>query len=132
MKPWDIKPKLDHLSGVLREQMEERRRHRQVRYLLFALQTAKEAGRPLESVPDLPPGFIEFWLHEKPSYQLDHNKARHPIAPDRCVYVHQLGGYSEFAKRWDVDADLLVYLRHSSVWQEWNTTLARVVPILGE
>jgi len=38
----------------------------------------------------------------------------------------------QFAIKWDVDADLKVYLRHSSVWQEWNATLMRVVPVLGE
>jgi hypothetical protein len=37
-----------------------------------------------------------------------------------------------FANLWDVDHNLEVYLRHSSVWQDWNAVLHRAVPIIGE
>lgn len=126
---WERYPELDHLSGEHREQAERRRRHRQVRYLLYSLQRQREKGEEL-SVPV--PGFVEFWLCEKPEYCVGPNGDRGPVPDAKQVPVHELGGYRTFAKAWDVDADLIVYLRHASVWQEWNATLARVVPILGD
>ena len=51
---------------------------------------------------------------------------------DYIFKVKDLGGYTEFAKMWDVDEDLNVYIRHLSVWQAWNLTLMRVAPYLGD
>jgi len=131
MNEWEKYPKLDHLTGSARDVMETRRRHRQVRYMLYSLQTAEEKGVPLQTVSPLP-GFVEFWLQEKPKYQISPLGKRIKVPDNRDVQVFALGGYKQFAKRWDVDEELMVYLRHSSVWQEWNATLMRVVPILGE
>lgn len=130
--PWEVSPKLEHLSGNLREQMERRRRHKKVRYLLFRLQTAEESGRPVEEVDGLPDKFAIFWLGEEPLYSVDHRKNKLAVPINKRKKVRELGGYSAFAKIWDVDEDLIVYIRHSTIWQEWNSTLHRVVPILGE
>ncbi len=134
VKPWEVVPKLDHLQeGKAREMLESRKRHKQVRYLLFCLQTAIGAGRPLDSVPNLPDGFIEFWLKETPLYQITPTGEKVKLSDiNSKKNVTDLGGYATFAAKWDVDADLMVYIRHASVWQEWNSTLSRVVPILGE
>lgn len=130
--PWEISPNFEHLSGVLREQMERRRRHKQVRYLLFRLQTAEESGRAIESVDKLPDKFAMFWLGEEPLYAVDHNKNKISVPVNKRKKIRELGGYAAFAKIWDVDEDLIVYIRHATIWQEWNTTLQRVVPILGD
>lgn len=131
-KVWELYPKLDHLTGNMRLQLEERVRLRKVRYKLFRLQTQIEKGAPIEEVEDLLPGFVEFWLNEVPQYSLDPKKLKQPVPENKLCPVKDLGGFKSFAKVWDVDHDLKVYLRHSSVWQEWNATLHRVVPILGE
>jgi hypothetical protein len=57
---------------------------------------------------------------------------RVPVPSNKQKPVAELGGYKSFAAVWDVDDELFVYLRHSSVWQEWNALLYRVAPILGE
>ena len=131
-KVWEHYPKLDHLTGKMREQLEERRRLRAIRYKLFRFQTQIGKKEPLEAVEEIPPGFIDFWLGEKPEYQIDPRGQRVPVPENRNKTVRELGGYASFAKVWDVDHDLKVYLRHSSVWQEWNALLHRVVPIVGE
>ena len=133
---WEKYPELSHLPiSSARDQLESRRRHRQVRYWLFRLKTAVEKSEPLND-PPLLPHFVDFWLAEKPAYQMAPMQggalARVPVADVRNVSVAELGGYMQFAIKWEVDADLKVYLRHSSVWQEWNATLMRVVPVLGE
>jgi len=131
-KDWEAYPDLPHLRGALREKMEARRRHRQVRYLLFCLKNAADQGFKLEGSASYPPGFIEFWLAERPLYAIDSLNNRVSVPPDKARRVMELGGYKEFAKRWDVDEDLMVYIRHASVWQEWNAKLMRIVPVLGE
>lgn len=135
--PWESYPELVHLSGTGRVQMERRRRHRAVRYGLFRLQTAVVGGQDVAKVcADLPPGFAGFWLDRKPSYMMvpgpDGALKAAPVLIGRDRKVDEIGGYAEFARLWDVDEDLNVYLRHSSIWQEWNAKLMRVVPILGE
>lgn len=131
-KVWEYYPKLDHLTGKMREQLEERRRLRAIRYKLFRFQTSLGKNEPLESVEDIPRGFIDFWLSQKPEYAIDPRGIKINVPADKMNMVSELGGYSSFAKIWDVDADLRVYLRHSSVWQEWNATLHRIVPVVGE
>jgi len=132
---WDQYPTFDHIdSPKAREQLERRRRHRQVRYWLFSLQNAENQGRAIND-PPLLPGFVHFWLQERPAYQVKRVQSgyvKDKVEPRFDKTVWALGGFTEFAKRWDVDADLVVYIRHASVWQEWNATLMRVVPVLGE
>ena len=135
-RPWEDYPTLDHLaSRELREAMESRRRHRQVRYMLFAIKTSLDKG---ETPTDPLPGFMDFWLNEKPQYAMTPRPgstglAKISVDPRLAdLPVSMLGGFEAFASKWDVDADLVVYLRWSSIWQEWNATLARVVPTLGE
>ncbi len=145
MNAWEKYVELKHLSGEVKDFMERKQRRKQVRYLLFRFKNDLEQGRSLkdpvpEDYPQLQialPGFVDFWLVQKPLYA---------VRPDGSgklvkVKVHErlkgqtvahLGGYLQFAKKWDVDYDLNVYLRWSSVWQEWNATLAKVVPIIGE
>lgn len=131
-KLWELYPKLDHLTGTMREQLEERRRLRKVRYMLFRLRTQVERKNPLEDIEGLLPGFIEFWENEVPLYGLDPQKRKCPVPEHKAQKTKDLGGFGTFAQNWDVDHDLNVYLRHSSVWQEWNATLHRIVPIIGE
>lgn len=135
--PWEKYPELTHLSGEGRIRMERRRRHRAVRYGLFRLQTVVTNDQDVVKVcNDLPAGFASYWLDRKPSYVMTPGpngalvKAEVLIGGGRPV--SDIGGYAEFARVWDVDEDLKVYLRHSSIWQEWNAKLMRVVPILGE
>jgi hypothetical protein len=131
-KIWELYPKLDHLTGQMRLQLEDRRRLRNVRYFLFSLRNQCEKNEPLENVGNLPPGFIQFWQQEKPKYQIDPRGKKIPVPPNKNLTVAELGGYAKFAQVWDVDHDLMVYLRHSSVWQEWAVTLNKVAPIIGE
>ena len=131
MNEWEKYPKLEHLEGKEREAMESRRRHRGVRYWLFRLQHGEEHGAP-EDGPEELPGFVEFWLTQRPEYVIGPNGEKLSVPQEKRVPVALLGGYGMFATLWDVDADLVVYLRHSSVWQEWNATLYRIVPVLGE
>ncbi|MDH3571294.1 MAG: hypothetical protein OER89_14090, partial [Gemmatimonadota bacterium] len=62
----------------------------------------------------------------------DPNGKQVPVPEGKHVPTALLGGYAMFATLWDVDEDLKVYLRHSSVWNEWNLVMQRVVPVLGE
>ncbi|MDH3376163.1 MAG: hypothetical protein OEQ39_04235 [Gammaproteobacteria bacterium] len=128
---WEKYPLLDHLQGKQREDMERRRRMRHVRYWCFRLQTAVTGSRPLEG-PEKQPGFIEFWLEQKPIYAIDPKGEKIPVPKEKKLTIEDLGGYAEFARIWDVDEDLEVYIRHASVWHEWNLTLMRVVPYLGD
>jgi len=128
---WEKYPKLDHLQGKQRDDMERRRRMRHVRYWCYRLQTAFETARELEG-PEKQPGFIEFWLEQKPLYAIDPMGNKIAVPQDKRLTVEDLGGYKEFARIWDIDEDLEVYIRHSSVWHEWNLTLMRVVPFLGD
>src|SRR3990167_3361059 len=98
MNAWEKYPSIDHLSGSERTGMERRRRHRQVRYLLFRLQNAETKKEPLLTVDNLPPGFIEFWLAERPRYALNPKGERVNVPAHRNMKVCDLGGYSEFAK----------------------------------
>jgi hypothetical protein len=132
-KIWANLPMLEHLPpGQMREQLETRRRLRKIRYMLYSLRTQCEKKEPLENVPDLLPGFIKFWLNEKPSYALDPIGKKIPVPQNKNKTINELGGYATFAQVWDVDHELNVYIRHSSVWQEWNSTLSRVVPMIGD
>lgn len=130
-KAWEQIPPMPHIGGAAREELERRVRLRKVRYLLFRYQTQLGKRAPLSDVPT-PPGFEAFWLGERPLYQVDPTGKKIDVPPNKRKQIADLGGYASFAKVWDVDADLYVYLRHSSVWQEWNARLARSVPILGE
>lgn len=132
-KLWDKYPALMHLvPGASREKLEARVRLKKIRYMLYRLRTQVEKNEALEQVEGLLPGFIDFWLNEKPLYALDPRGQKIPVPKNRQVPVSQLGAYGSFAQTWDVDEDLMVYVRHTSVWQEWNATLHRVVPMLGE
>jgi len=130
--PWERYPDLEHLSGKALAKMQRRRRQKFVRYWLFRMQDAEEMDKPLLDDPLRNAGFYNFWLEQRPEYQMSPTGVREPVAPDKRVTVERLGGYKAFASRWDVDEDLTVYIRHSSVWQEWNAVLYRVVPVLGE
>lgn len=130
---WVEKPQLLHLpEGPARDQLENRRRLRAIRYMLFRLQNQEKQALPLEAVEGLLPGFVHFWLGEKPAYAISPRSKRVPVPPQKDKSVADLGGYKTFAVVWDVDSDLVVYLRHASVWQEWNAVMAKVVPIIGE
>lgn len=132
-REWALFPSLAHLNpGEFRDKLEERRRLRKVRYMLFSLKTQVDKGAPLENAGGLLPGFVPFWLGEKPLYAVDPNGKKMPVPPNKTKAVHELGGFASFATVWDVDEDLNVYIRHISVWQEWNATLHRAVPIMGE
>ena len=135
---WEQFPQLEHLTGHQRTMMEYRRRHRAVRYGCFRLQTAvMKAEDVAKSCAELPAGFADYWLEQKAKYAVQPGsdgqleKAEVP-AHKKGKTVEQMGGYVTFALFWDIDPNLNVYLRHSSIWQEWNATLMRVVPILGE
>jgi len=139
-RSWEVFPSLEHIVEMeQRRKLEKRRRHRQVRYLLFRIQNALGKGEdPKRTVPGIPPGFLDFWLGEYPVYLVrpvlgTETLSKKDVPPGLGKkQVVDLGGYEAFAIKWDVDPDLDVYLRWSSVWQEWNATLARVAPILGE
>jgi len=133
MNSWEKFPQFPHLSGVMRERMEKRRRHKQVRYLIFCLQTANGKSEDLAGSGEYPPGFIEFWLAETPKYAISPKGERVQLPVHlKGKRVFELGGYKEFAKKWDVDDELFVFIRHSSIWQEWNTKLAMMVPSIQE
>lgn len=129
---WEKFTELPHVPNAIRARTERRLRQRQVRYLLFRLQTAELNNQDLETSGEYPPGFISFWLSEYPKYAIGPKSEKIPVPQNKNKPVSQLGGYSQFAKRWDVDADLWVYIRHSSIWQDWNAKMLQVVPILGE
>lgn len=132
-KIWELRPVLSHIpAGTLREQLETRTRQKKVRYMLFRLRTQAEKNEPLNKVDNLLPGFIDFWLSEKPAYAIDPRGNKIPVPPNKNKHVYEFGGYSSFAQYWDVDSDLVVYLRHSSIWQEWNVTLSKVAPIITD
>lgn len=132
-KIWEALPQLAHLpEGKMREQLEARQRLRKIRYMLYSLRTQTEKKQPLDGAPNILPGFIPFWLSEKPAYAIDPNGKKIPVPPNKDKTVDEIGGYSTFAQVWDVDHELNVYIRHSSVWQEWNATLVRVVPSIVE
>lgn len=131
--PWERYPTLAHLSGTQLERMQRRRRQRLTRYWLFRFQHAEEHGEPYPEPEPKMPGFTSFWLEQVPAYQINPRGLREPVDPTKKgLPVEHFGGYAQFGTLWDVDEDLEVYLRHSSVWQEWNATLYRVVPVLGE
>ena len=128
---WEQPPELIHLRGEQRVAMENRRRHKNVRYWCFRFQTLLEKGETPEGLEALP-GFLEFWVDQVPEYKISPKGERVDVPvhlKGRCV--GEMGGYSQFAVLWDVDADLEVYLRHSSVWQEWDNLLRMRVPVLG-
>jgi hypothetical protein len=131
--PWAEFPALAHLpSGELREKLEARVRLKKVRYMLYRLRTQAEKGQPLEAVEGLLPGFMAFWLGEKPAYAKSPTGQRVEVPGNKNRLIAELGGYKSFAQVWDVDDDLMIYLRHASVWQEWNAVLHRVVPVIGD
>jgi hypothetical protein len=95
-KIWEQYPKLDHLTGQMRLQLEDRRRLRKVRYFLFRLCTQEKQNKDLSLVENLPPGFVEFWLQEKPKYQIDPRGKKVPVPPNKNLTISQLGGYGNF------------------------------------
>jgi hypothetical protein len=134
---WEKYPDLVDAPSDIREKLQRRKRHKNVRYLMFRLRNAmeKNGGVIPSSFDDgypIPPGFVDHFLTmeigiiELPTGQ----RAR--IVEGRLRTPSEIGGFATFAERWDVDEKLRVYSRHRSVWQEWNATLRRVVPILGE
>lgn len=130
---WNKYPDLMHLApGSSREKLEARIRLKKIRYMLYRLRTQTEKNEPLDQVEGLLPGFIEFWLNETPVYAIDPRGQRILVPVNKQLPVSQLGAYGSFAQTWDVDEELMVYVRHASVWQEWNAILHRVVPVLGE
>lgn len=137
--PWEkYHDKQEHLAHQpsLQQQMQRRRRHRFVRYWLFRFQSveeklaAGEEGVELFEVEKMP-GFLEFWLEQKPVYQINPGGKKEPVDPKRDRPVSELGGYGEFGSLWDVDENLDVYLRHSSVWQAWDAKLRQMTPVLA-
>lgn len=128
---WEKFPDLGHLDGQVRTDMQVRRRHRHVRYWCYRLQNLIATDRELEG-PEKQPGFIEFWLEQKPLYALDPRNEKISVPKDKKLKVKDIGGYLQFARIWDIDKDLNVYIRHSSVWHEWNLTLMKIVPFLGD
>lgn len=143
---WQKYPRMDHLEGSAKAIMEHRKRHKNIRYLLFRLKNDLDNGLTIRDPKkedynflqtDLP-GFINFWLMEKPLYLVSPTTVVNQFKKVGVPYsvkgktVADLGGFKQFAIIWDVDADLNVYLRWSSVWQEWAATLMRVVPLLQE
>jgi hypothetical protein len=131
-KDWALYPRLDHLAaGPGKEKLELRRRLRKVRYTLFSLKNCVDNSTPLEDANPMP-GFIDFWLESKPVYAIAPNGSRTDVALNNQKAIENLGGYASFATVWDVDAELNVFIRHISIWQEWNATLHRVVPIMGD
>lgn len=128
-RQWEDLTTLPHLKGEMRERLEARQRHKQVRYLCFRIQTLTDQGKSVRGNVDLPPGFEAFWLGERAEYSVDPRGAKAP--PKHGRTVAEMGGWATYAIRWDIDEELRVYERHSSVWQEWNATLTRVVPVLG-
>lgn len=134
---WEEFPELPHLSGRALVVLSRRRRHRAVRYGLFRLQNAVVQEKdPSIECADLPAGFADYWWDQKPKYAMKPSPTggmvQTEVEEHRMRAVKDNGGYATFAILWDVDADLNVYLRHNSIWQEWNLTLQRVVPVLGE
>ena len=132
-KLWERRAEFKHIPiGKFKEQLETRNRLKKVRYMVFRLRTQIEKNEPLTDIEGLLPGFIDFWLAEKPLYAIDPrgNKIAVPHHKNRSVF--DLGGYATFAQNWDVNEDLHVYIRHSSIWQEWNATLYKIVPIMGD
>lgn len=131
-RKWEEFPTLVHLEGLQRSAMESRRRHKLVRYWCFRFKTLIEKGKKLKGIRILP-GFMEFWLDQLPAYKINPMGEQVDIPEHlKKLTVGELGGYAQFAILWDVDPDLNVYLRHSSVWQEWNVILMSKVPVLGE
>jgi len=132
---WERYPELPHLAGAQLASMQRRRRHRLVRYWLFRLQHSEEHGAPPDG-PEHLSGFTDFWLDQLPSYRMvptpGGGTKRAPVEPQQNVPVRLLGGYQQFGTLWDVNPDLEVYLRHSSIWHEWNSILYRVAPLMGE
>lgn len=134
-RSWEKYPELPGAIPQIREQLQKRKRHKNVRYLLFRFKNEVEKGNTNPSKLDdfdVPPGFIEHFLTapihivQLPTGQM----AR--IVEGRIRTPSEIGGLGSFAIRWDVDENLNVYSRHRSVWAEWRATLERVVPILGE
>lgn len=133
---WESYPDLPDALPDMREQLQKRKRHKNVRYLLFRLRHAVEKSggaipSKLDGV-DLPPGFVEHFLTSEIGIVELPTGQRARIVEGRLRTPSEIGGFATFAERWDVDSKLRLYSRHRSVWQEWNATLRRVVPILGE
>jgi hypothetical protein len=134
---WERYPELKHLSdnpGV-RGRMQRRRRHRGVRYILFRFKDIMdrlEKGEPGVELTEAEkhPGFLEFWLDQRPAYQMTAAGKKVAVDPKRDRLVKDMGGYKKFAVLWDVDEDLEVYLRHNSVWAEWDAKMLARTPIL--
>lgn len=132
---WEEYPDLPDTQLEIRKQLQVRKRHKNVRYILFRLQTEVKKGNSNPSQLDdivVPPGFIEHFLTAPITRIQLPTGQRANIVEGRIRTPSELGGFETFAIRWDVDADLHVFSRHRSVWAEWRSTLERVVPVLGE
>lgn len=154
-RPWEMFPDLDHLEAAAKtpeakqrvDRLRHRRRLRAVRYMLFRIQTAEIRNEPTNII--IPPGFKDHWLSKVPSYKLILESADGStpnairVAPGSWAVIRKVevpqdqrrpidtfGGVASFAHTWDVDDNLDIYLRRSSIWHEWNHTLRLVVPRL--
>ena len=140
LRVWERYPDLPEALPGLRRDLQIKARRKRVRYLLFRLMNEAKKGKgipqKLDGV-DIPPGFVDHFLTaeiriaEVPTskgvmrVEIVGGEIRTPSHP-------KIGGFATFASKWDVDGNLNVYSRHMTVWQEWRTTLERVVPILGK
>jgi hypothetical protein len=135
-RPWERFPELPGALPAMKKALQVRARHKRVRYLLFRLRKEVENSRgviptKLEGI-DLPAGFVEYFLTAPIRWaQLPDGRAA-KIVGGHLRTPAEIGGLATFASRWDVNSDLVVYSRHRTIWQEWQSTLARVVPVLGE
>lgn len=80
----------------------------EVRYGCFRLQTETTGG----PAADVPAGLREHFEGLEPFARFD--------------------GWRGFARKWDVSPDdpLVMVARTTTVWQDWNSKLAEVVPLL--
>lgn len=151
---WEKLPTISHLASMGQNEyvkkLQLRKRLRDVRYNFFRLQTAHLKNEACDL--ELPDGFIEYWMQQKPEYKLGMKVANHndvgAIQQQPGVYVMfvpvkipehlqkftvvQLGGVKSFAITWDVDPQLRVFLRRTSVWDEWDMKLKKIAPRLDD
>ena len=137
LRIWEQYPELPEALPSMREQLQKRARHKRVRYLLFRLMNEAKKGKDIPSKldgVDLPPGFVDHFLTaEIRLLQLPTGQMARIVDGEIRTPSHpKIGGFATFASKWDVNEDLEVYSRHRSIWQEWRSTLERVVPILGQ
>lgn len=135
-RPWELYPELPDAPPESRRDLQIRRRHHDVRYMLFRLRNEahKRGGTPYAAQIGnltIPPGFVDHFLSAPINWvQLPDGKI-YKIVEGKIRTPLDIGGLGTFASRWDVNSDLVVYSRHQSVWSEWNSVLQARVPIFG-